>query len=406
MDLVDPDLGCTWTPEDQGIEIFHNLGATVSWDTNPDAALVSSQTIWLTGNEENIWVMEMAFANVTGSTNGPDLVVLGQDPDLGEGYLLIYRNLGNGQFASTPYVRTTTDVTLRGLITADLDGDGDIDIAAAGSDIDCVHTERDFFVVFENITSDPVDPQFIDRPYALNISNDTAPGDIVAADFYALSPGQSFGDLVTPNPGNASYTKIRNLGSLQFDPTTVDRPSECDPEWDFVTATADRFGADQLWDFAAVDPDDLFAGVFKGNGLGGFESYCDDPALGYPLFQPALEWELVAHGIDSGNLNGGPYPDLVVVILDLVIAVDGPDWPSAVAVLLGKADGTFQTPSPTEAYIFRTDDPNGSDWVLASAMVELVDLNADGFDDIVVTNHRSYNFSVLINKMRVTTTPG
>ncbi|MDQ7012615.1 MAG: FG-GAP-like repeat-containing protein [Planctomycetota bacterium] len=395
--LVD---GCGDDPADHRIKIFHNTG---TWDTNPAGALVEKQLLDDIG--EFKLATELAFADVTGE-NGPDLVLLGYSPIFGEGYLWVYANKGDGFFEATPEEFTVTGVTLRGLVTADIDGDGDIDVAAAGSN--CLGGGDDVFIVFENTTTFGA-PSFDIQSEPLGIGNGTAPGDIVVGDFYEFSPGVPFPDLVTANSLDPSYTKVRNTGGLQFVPTTVG--AGCAPAWSFITAAAAKFGTDSRWDFAGVDDDDLYLGIFKGDGLGGFTSFCDDPALGYSLYPPPEHTILRAHGIDSGNINGGPGTDLVVALHVVAVAEndDGPEWPSAVAVLVGFADGTFQVPSAQRAYIFRTDNVAGLGGG-GSALVELVDLDADGFDDIVVTNNYEessggYNISVLINKSIVVIEP-
>ena len=392
LNLLD---NCDQIAVDHSLKIFHNTG---TWDTNPTGAMVQHQVLNIASGKT---ATELAFADVTGSGH-PDLVLLGFQPDLGEGYVWVYRNLGNGTFQSSPD-EFPMDVPVRGLVTVDLDGDGDIDIAAAGSNCDNTGSATERFVVFENTTFNGV-LSFDVQIEQIATGTDTAPGDIVVGDFYAPSAGDSFQDLVTFNPLDPSYTKIRNLGQLQFVPTTAAN-SGCSSDWSFITAASAKFGTDSWWDFAAVDFDDLFLGVFKGNQLAQFTSFCDDPALGYQLL-PASDPEygfVRAHGIDSGNLNGGPGVDLVVTLYELEVAsTEGPEWVSAVAVLLGKADGTFQVPTAQTAYIFRTDGPGV---VGGAALVEVVDLDADGFDDIVVSNNYSDalndNFSVLINKMVV-----
>ena len=398
--LVD---GCGDDPVDHRIKIFHNTG---TWDTNPAGALVEKQLLDVIGDFK--LATELAFADVTG-VNGPDLVLLGYSPTFGEGYLWVYANKGDGDFKATPVEFKTSATTLRGLVTADLDGDGDIDVAAAGSNCD---GGDDVFIVFVNETITPGIPVFVAQDEHLAIANGTAPGDIVVGDFYNFSPGAPLLDLVTANPLSPSYSKVRNLGNLQFVPTTVDTNQNCAPAWGFITAASGKFGTDSWWDFAGVDDDDLYLGIFKGNGIGVFTSFCDDPALGYSLFPPPEHTILRAHGIDSGNINGGPGTDLVVALHVVAIPQNGhdaPDWPSAVAVLVGFADGTFQVPSAQQAYIFRTDNVAGLGGG-GSALVELVDLDADGFDDIVVTNNYEessggYNISVLINKSIVVIEP-
>jgi hypothetical protein len=398
------------------LKIYRNKG---TWDTNPAGALVEHQAIFL---DNDLVTTELAFADVNASGD-PDLVLLAYDPILGDGFLWVFQNLGNGYFDTDPFEFPVSGFTLRGLEVVDLDGDGDLDVAAAASMCGNSAGARDYFIVFRNDT-DPFDkvPTFA-TPLAVHLSipNDTAPGDIVASPFYgSLTPGQSLPDLVTPNPAIAAYSKIQNLDDLQFHPTSVGVDQGCNPaDWTFITATAARFGSDSWWDFAAVEPgmdigDDgpfkqPFLGVFKGDGLGEFTSYCDDSALRYVLYPNDDQTIVRAHGVTSGNLNGGPGVDLAVA-LHYVAGVANPEetppsWASAVGVLLGRSDGSFQINPNDFAYIYPLEnyEPGESG---AAAMVVLTDLNGDGFDDIVVSGNSADPFAgdfifVLINKMQV-----
>lgn len=397
--------GCDSSPLPHRIDVLRNLG---TWDTDPAGSLVVQQTIQIDPINGDIWGAELAFADMSG-TNGPDLVLTGYDPILGIGYLLIYRNLGTGMFDTIPVQAQTNVVTLRGMVVADLDLDGGIDVAAAASDCNNTSNPDDALVIFENRLAQTGQLSFVTSAIALDISGDAAPGDIVAGDFYPLLPGQPLLDLVTPNPLANSIAKAANLGNLNFSAGTEQASGECAPGWGFVTAASGQFGSDSHWDFAAVlpeadYPDALFLGVFRGQGLGSFQSYCDVPALGYELIQQNQQEKLHAHGIDTGNVNGGQNLDLVVALRQDTVATEDPEWHGAVAVLVGRSDGTFKTKSPQEAYIFSAWDPNDPDpkSVAGTALVDVVDLNGDGLDDIVVTNNETDNISVLINKLLIT----
>lgn len=384
---------CELPPAPHLVRVFHNTG---TWDFDPANALSLHQSWLIESHSQGIdyTAMEIAFADVTGGGEGPDLVLTAYDADNGLGFLIVYRNLGNGQYDTNPFVTPTPGVTLRGLVTADFDLDGDVDAAAAAGGCNLTSSPQNRVVIFENDTQPFGDPTFVAHVQTLSIVGDTAPGAIIAEDFYAMAPGQPLLDLVTINEDAPSVTKLANVGSLQFDDTTESSPCA---GWAFVTAVAGRFGSDAHADFAAVLPEDLFAGVFRGQGLGSFESYCDDPDLGYYLFTPSPgdEQKFHAHGIDKGHLNGGSHPDLAVALRQDDIQAGDPDWNGAVALLLGKSDGTFKTFSPSQAFLFPLD-------AAGAALVKIVDLDNDGFDDLVVTNHQSDNISVLINKFELT----
>ncbi len=412
VSIIDP--ATTWcgnSPGEHYVMVFHNRGATISWDgtngDNPLHALFLVDILPIHIAAPGMWAMELAFADVTG-INGPDLVLVGMDPDISIGYLLVYENLGNGSFKSVPKVWPTT-VPFRGLITADLDLDGRIDIAASSADLpeewDCSTAEQDIVMVFRNVTIDPQNLLF-DPPISvdLNTPSNRAPGDLALADFTALAPGQPLLDLATPNPGADGITAITNLGMMNFVPNTVSPPTGC--EWRYVSAVGARFGADPHWDIVAVHTDEpsnnpedwrIYVDLLQGDGLGSFQSPCDTPP-GYQLDTQGANPELHAHGIDSGFIDNGPYPDVAVAIwrLPFNLASD-----SHVAVLLGKGNGTLQAASDEQAYLFNTEGTH-------TINVMLVDLNADGFDDIVAANHwhdialKRDTISIFINSLEVT----
>ncbi len=397
-------FSCGVDPEAPSVYIMRNTG---DWDPDPLNGLVEHQRLDI---PPNIRTTELVFADVTGE-NGPDLVLLGYNYETLTGYMLVYKNHGDGFFddgiVEPPAEFLVSGLSLRGLVAEDFDLDGDIDIIAAASN--CIQTgQNDEVVVFENLFAQTQMFGF-NAPvtHSLGISGATAPGDIVAGDFFPFGPGTPLLDFVTSNTLGQSTTKAANLGNLQFGIVNEDRPSDCAFTWDFITATSGLFGADTLWDFAAVREEDLAVSVFKGVSAGQFENNCDwDPNNGaapYQVFPPNEGNAHLAHGISSGRLNADAYPDLVVAIrhYNHCILTDCVNWNGAVGILLGLPDGSFKTPSEDYAYIFDTEGLSGKD-TAGAALIEVVDMNGDGFDDIVVSNHESSaedNISVLINKM-------
>ncbi|VAX41690.1 hypothetical protein MNBD_PLANCTO03-1682 [hydrothermal vent metagenome] len=266
-------FSCSVSSDDPSIVILRNTG---DWSPDPLNGLVEHQRLDIPAG---IRTTELAFADVTGE-NGPDLVLLGYNSDTLTGYMLVYKNQGNGFFDDgsinePPEIFTVSDLLFRGLVAEDFDLDGDIDIIAAASN--CKLPE-DKVVVFQNMTEENLgDFDFAALlPIDLGISGGTAPGDIVAGDFFPFGGGGTpLLDFVTPNTLSPSITKAANLGNLDFVPLGEDKPSGCAFTWDFVTATSGLFGADTLWDFAAVREIDLAVSVFTGVSAGQFENNCD-----------------------------------------------------------------------------------------------------------------------------------
>ncbi|MCC7387861.1 MAG: VCBS repeat-containing protein [Phycisphaerales bacterium] len=368
------------------IRVLRNTG---SWDTDPAAGFAFD---WAT-NIAPVFATELAFADVSGQ-NGPDLVLLGYLPGGPLGVMMVFENLGNGEFDYDAQMWITPFATLRGLVAADADNDGDIDIIAAADDCNFTSDPRDYFVVFENISVGGI-LAFEDTARAMGVSEAVAPGDICAGDYFVGQPGQALTDFVCPDPLADEITVVENLGGLQFGFTNLARPTGCGTgAWLFDTIAGGRFGADSDLDFAAVNREDRVVGVFLGDSAGGFQSPCENSSLEYTLFS-ALG-TVKARGIATARLNGGNNTDLVVALDNPVPDPILAPWKGAVGVLLGRPNGTFQSPSASQAYIFELGSP-----IAGPATVQIADLNNDGFDDIITANFYSDNISVLINRMLV-----
>jgi len=363
------------------IRVFRNTG---TWQSDPDNALVPH---WAT-NIPGAFATEVAFADVSG-VNGHDLVVLALYA--GGGVLYVFPNLGNGEFANDPLGWAAQGSPMRGLAVVDVDNDGDLDVIGAVNDCPA-GGPRNKIVVFENRLIPTGNFGFQSHEIALDISGNVAPGDVAVGDFFALAAGQPLIDFVTPNPFADSVTAVRNLGGLQFDPVTIDAPQTCGSQtWLYETIVSGRFGVDAHWDFAAVETGQPYVGVFLGNGFGAFQSFCDNPALRYQLYSGTAN--VRAHGIAAGHFNGGNKLDLVVALDNVDGPTGGEEWSGAVAVLLGRSDGTFQTPSSSQAYLYT------SMLIGRPTMVVAADFNNDGFDDIATSSFYTDTISVMINKM-------
>lgn len=411
VNWFDPYRWCGDEPASHHIKIYHNKGAVVAWDgTTPHDALELVQSISISLAAPGLWATELAFGDLTGDGH-PDLVLVGMDPDDTEsnlGRLLLFESLGTGLFDPSPREDIPTSVPLRGLAVLDMDLDGDLDVIAAANGIpaewECSQASQDLVVKFKNLTYDNGGVfGFLKLPEADHAG--AIPGDIATGDFYAYASGTPLTDLVTPNPGSGAVSAVANLGNMSIAPHIIDPPTGC--LWPYATLTAAKFGADNFWDFAAVDNNSLTLDVFAGDGDGEFVSRCASGP--YPLYPTGTDF-LYAHGVESGSIDNGPYPDLAVA---LGVHAKGfgaqPDWYGAVAVLLGKGNGSFQPYSSQRAYLLVADDISNPNQPLAygSINVLVVDLDADGFDDLVVANHlvddgdNSDTISVLINALEV-----
>jgi hypothetical protein len=230
-------------------------------------------------------------------------------------------------------------------------------------------------------------------PVQLDITGNLAPSDLVLGDFLERL-GPALPDFIVANPSSDSYWLVENLGGGTFRSRAAHKPGNCHAWWGMSSIVGGRVNLDEHDDFMGVSGLDVL--VFLGDGRGAFTSCCEVEGLRMTLREEDEGPPTFAHGMAIGDLNGGEKPDAAVAIRNS--AVDRPE----VAVLLGRGDGTFQTPSPTHAYLFSVDgDPEDPSDVAAPVMVVIADLDADGLGDIMTTNHYSDSVSILINQMTI-----
>lgn len=287
-----------------------------------------------------------------------------------------------------------TDLPVRGLTIADFNNDGSLDAAAATDylvpfDPDEPDEQKDrLFVGLNDGTG--VLSQAVQWPIELTEPDGQSPSDLVAGTF-DLTPGlTSLPDLVATSSsytGGSFVNSLTNLGAADFSITSV--LPNC-PVLDFIDVERGRLSFGARSDDAIGVNSNGWLFVLHGDGNGGFTHDCsgvepDDIYLeqsGSPL---TFRWS----GVDVGHLNGGTKQDVVVV-----------QGQSVVEVLVGNGDGTL-TYTDTGTYTH----PTGANIAMR---VVLADMNQDGFDDIVTSNHglkdEPATVSVLINKM-VSTLP-
>ena len=131
--------------------------------------------------------------------------------------------------------------------------------------------------------------------------------------------------------------------------------------------TAADFNNDGALDLATANENNGTISILLGKGDGTFA-----PSVNHP-FLPGTTTSIVC--VLAADFNGDHNADLAVVDA----------FNSAVSILFGKGDGTFQAPATY---------PVGFN-PLAGAVA---DLNRDGFPDLVVANSNDHTVSVLLNK--------
>lgn len=281
-----------------------------------------------------------------------------------------------------------------GIATGDFNGDGFLDLATANSGTSNIN------VLLSNGNSSNGTPSFAAAvAYGLNGPNGAR--SIVSADF----DKDDYADLAVANHGTSNVSVLLSSGSSGTFPTATMVPLN-GPDGAFAITTGD-FNGDGNPDLAVSnngtrDSDNV--SVLLGDGAGGFGT-----AATYGLGGPDSPW-----GIASGDLNNDGYDDLVTanfgsgslsvllstgntgimapaqVIylnlqlfgtadvatgdfnndgkLDLVVSDT-----AITVVLLGKGDGSFNTPVPYPS-------------IPASGAVAVRDWDNNGYDDIVVAS--------------------
>ncbi|UCC79615.1 MAG: VCBS repeat-containing protein, partial [Candidatus Zixiibacteriota bacterium] len=248
----------------------------------------------------------------------------------------ILLNNGDGIFAAS--VTYEIAGVARSIFSADLDGDGDLDLAAANNDTNSVS------VIFNN-GDGTFGSHYTYTVYSLPLG-------IVAADLN----GDGYPDLVTCSYDNV-VSVLMNNGDGTFAAYVTyavhSRPmsifsADLDNDGDLDLATANRYSND--------------VSVLMNNGDGTFALHVDYPAgaLTYSLF--------------AGDLDGDGYVDMAAANHD----------DSTVSVLLNNGDGTFAAQSTYDV-------GNGPFSVFAS------DLDGDGDLDLATANPSSCDVSVLMN---------
>jgi len=299
----------------------------------------------------------------------------------GGGFSVLLNN-GNGTFG-TPTFYGGLPKGVNGIAIADVNGDGNLDVAAAsdgswsgasvflGNGDGTFQTPLSYYapnatsIAIANFNGKPdllVTDEYDSTAWvllgngkgtfqpAVSYATDWQPQGLVVADFNKdgnldFAAGSTRGTFVSPVLGNGdgTFRAGTNYGLTQASQV-------------FQIAVADFNGDGNL--------DIVQAGGVSANNATTVMLGSAHGVLGAPIAGPALCSSPTT--VDAGDVNGDGKPDIVV----------GTSCDGEVAVLLGKGNGTFNAP-----VYYSTGDSNSE-----PALVKLADLTGDGTLDIVVSN--------------------
>jgi len=274
----------------------------------------------------------------------PDLVTGSQDYDP-PSPPAVYVLLGNGDATFREAIPLAIGALPRSFAIADLDGDSDPDIVAAGGNVVSVllgNGDGSFQAAVPFATGD-------------------RPASVAVADF----DGDSIPDLVTANNYSNDVSVLLGNGDGSFR-AAVSFAAGTNPS---SVAVAD-FDGDGVSDLAISNYTSNDVSVLLGNGDGSFQA----PVSNAVGFAP--------NSVAAGDLNGDSIPDIVTA--DSATSAYSPSRGS-VSVLLGNGDGSFQA-----AVAFESGrHPVG---------VAVADLDGDRVSDIAVAGLGTGDVTVLINQ--------
>ncbi|HEY1658830.1 MAG TPA: FG-GAP-like repeat-containing protein [Candidatus Sulfotelmatobacter sp.] len=258
---------------------------------------------------------------------------------------------GNGGFQAAQTYTTASFPT--GIAVADLNGDGNPDLAVAAADANVVTV---FWGIGNGTFAGQVNCGTGDIPYAVGIAN--------------LNPNatNSQNDLIVANSQGNSFSVIMNNGNESFQ-SRLDYAAGPSP---YAVAWAD-FNGDHIPDLVLADSTGASQiSVLLGNGDGTF---------GPPnVFSTGTATDPVAVMVGDFNLDG--IPDLAVANYAT----------STVSIFIGNGDGTFQTHAD-----YAVGNPGLNFPDAEPSSIAIGDFNGDGYPDLAVTNFNEDSVSVLIN---------
>ena len=285
--------------------------------------------------------ISVAAADLDGDTD-QDLAVA----NAGSDDVSVLGNNGAGNFAELPTSPETGGVTPNSVVAADLDGDGDSDLAVAGGLSEVTILRNDGSGDLAERSSSPETAG--DLPWS-----------VAAADF----DGDTDQDLAVANNASSDVTILRNTGSGNF-PHFGSSP-EAAGEIPAAIAAADLDG-DSDQDLAVVNSSPGDVTILRNNGSGNFTERASSP-------EDAGDTPL---SIATADLDGDLDRDLAI----------GNSGSGDVTIHLNNGSGNFteRASSPEAA----GDNPNS---------VVAADFEDDGDQDLAVANGGSGDLTVLEN---------
>ncbi len=381
LDIHDAPTICCYTGLNGFLAVYRNLQ---DWSI-PANGLAQAQLIDL--GPETV-PGEVKWAQMTADTKMDIVVAIGtpypddQSRPTKPWGIKVFRHTATG-FVEHFYLPTTYPV--RGLTVADFDNDGDMDVAASVDFLESPDPQKDLIYIALN-DGTGILSLTAESPYELDAAGGAPSsggvGDVVAGNFDLIPGVLQWPDLFSSgeNGGTATVVSGSNTGSSVFSFVDADTCAAY-----LLDIKPGIFTAGHLFDDAIGISSGGLLYLYHGNGNGGFTIDCGLEPNDIYLENTILSF--VPKGLDVGHLNGGTKPDVVVA-----------DGGGRVITLLGKGDGTLQFSNADGRYFHST----GANHAMR---VVLADMDQDGFNDIITSNHGELDeyasLSVLINKFAI-----